>query len=180
MSIKGTPKISCTVHSMDFRHVLFLVVLFLIMISMRLPSFAQTPECQPGPALEESSEAQLEPRPDAKGEAGIEERWGIQLLPVRLTAAGNMVDFRYRIIDAEKAQPLLNRKENTTYLLDQASGARLSVPVSSLGALRATTKPIVGRNYFILFENARKVIKPGSKVTVGIGEFRAENVTVEK
>ena len=42
-----------------------------------------------------------------------------------------------------------------------------------------TAKLTKGRIYFVLFGNQGQRIKSGSKVTVVIGEFRAENLIVE-
>jgi len=36
----------------------------------------------------------------------LEETWGIQIMGSRQTAAGHMIDFRYRVLDPEKAGPL--------------------------------------------------------------------------
>lgn len=109
----------------------------------------------------------------------IEEKWGIKVLSMRLTAGGYMLDFRYRVGDAPKASPLFSRKINP-YLIDQASGAKFMVPESpKVGALRQTKEPVAGKNYFIMFANPGKYIKKGSKVTVVIGDLKAENLAVE-
>ena len=115
----------------------------------------------------------------AKNERSIGEKWGIQLLSMRLSANGYMLDFRYRVKDADKASPLFSSKIQP-YLVDQESGAKFLVPQPpKIGALRTTRKPIPDRNYFILFANPGKYVKPGNKVTVVIGDFRAENLVVE-
>jgi hypothetical protein len=109
----------------------------------------------------------------------IEKKWGLRPLSIRQTADGYMLDFRYRIIDAEKAAPLFGYKIKT-YLIDQASGAVMAVPdVPKVGALRSTRKPINDRNYAMLFANPGKYIKPGNKVTVAIGDLKIENLVVE-
>jgi len=109
----------------------------------------------------------------------IEEKWGIRILGVRAAAGGSMLDFRYRVLDVTKAAPFFDRKTKP-YLIDAKSGARLVVPSSSkLGSLRQTPKfPVPNKNYFVLFANPG-VVKPGGKVTVVIGDFRAENLVVE-
>ena len=167
-----------TGHTGDLFSVIFLVLLSIAILCTPLLSRAQTAEAQPKQAAGEPAEGQVQSQPDVKDESSLEEKWGIQVIAVRLTAAKTMVDFRYRVVDAAKAKPLLDRKENP-YLLDQASGAKLSVPASKVGNLRATSNPIAGRNYFILFQNTRSVVKAGSRVTIAIGEFRAENLTVQ-
>ncbi len=109
----------------------------------------------------------------------IEERWGIQIAGIRLTAAGFMLDFRYRVIDPEKAAPLFNRKTKP-YLIHQASGAEFAVPnPPKTGPLRTSNPPQEERVYWMFFGNPGRYVKPGDKVTVVIGGFKAEDLTVE-
>lgn len=111
--------------------------------------------------------------------AGMEQQWGIRILRIALTAEGNMLDFRYRVIDAEKAAPLFSR-QHKAYLVDEATGAKFLVPESpKVGALRTTREPKPDRNYFIIFVNPGRYIKKGNKVTVVIGDFKAEHLVVE-
>ena len=110
---------------------------------------------------------------------GIEEKWGIKIQSLRATAEGFMLDFRYRIIDPEKSKMLLDRNAKP-YLLNQATGEKMPVVRSRFGPIRHTTaKPTVDRNYSILFSNMNKSVKKGDKVTIVIGEFKAENLVVE-
>ena len=109
----------------------------------------------------------------------IEEKWGIKIQSVRATAEGFMLDFRYRIIDPEKSKMLLDRNAKP-YLLNQATGEKMPVVRSRFGPIRHTTaKPTVDRNYSVLFSNMNKSVKKGDKVTIVIGEFKAENLVVE-
>lgn len=109
----------------------------------------------------------------------LEETWGIQIEGIRLSAAGYMLDFRYRVIDTEKAAPLFDRKTKP-YLIDQTSGAKFMVPSPpKVGPLRTSDPPQADKTYFILFANPGKYVKHGNKVTVVIGDFRAEDLTVE-
>jgi hypothetical protein len=90
-----------------------------------------------------------------------------------------MLDFRYRVVDPVKAAPIFVRKTKP-YLIDVASGAKLAVPVpAKTGPLRSSNTPIAGRTYFMFFGNAGKLVRPGNQVTVVVGDFRAENLTVE-
>lgn len=109
----------------------------------------------------------------------IEERWGIQISGIRLTSAGFMLDFRYRVIDAKKAAPLFNRKTKP-YLIHQETGAKFMVPnPPKTGPLRTSNEPQQGRVYWMFFGNPGRYVKQGNKVTVVIGDFKAENLTVE-
>jgi hypothetical protein len=108
----------------------------------------------------------------------IEEQWGIRILGIRRSAANYMLDFRYRVLDAEKAKPIFHRKTRP-YLIDQASGTKLIVFSSpKTGPMRSTDTPKVDRNYFTFFANPGRFIQAGNKVTVVIGDFKVENLVV--
>ena len=123
--------------------------------------------------------ASAPPTPPAPTPVSLEERWGVQVVGTRLSAAGHMLDFRYRVLDPVKAAPIFVRKTKP-YLIDVASGAKLAVPVpAKTGPLRSSNTPIAGRTYFMFFGNAGKLVKPGNLVTVVVGDFRVEKLTVE-
>lgn len=110
-----------------------------------------------------------------------EEKLGIRMEGLRLSAAGYMLDFRYRVIDPDKAAPLLSRKIRP-YLLDEVSGAQLGVPdTAKLGQLRTTgrNKVVSDQDYFILFANPGRFVQAGNKMTLVMGELRIENLVVE-
>lgn len=110
---------------------------------------------------------------------GIEEKWGVKVLSIRLSAGGFMLDFRYRVIDPKKAAYLTDQNIKP-YLVDEASGTKCYVPsYPKTGSLRAKGNPEAGRTYFMLFANPRGAVKKGNKVTVVIGDLKIENLTVE-
>ncbi|RJR42036.1 MAG: hypothetical protein C4576_16865 [Desulfobacteraceae bacterium] len=111
------------------------------------------------------------------GEA--EEKWGIKPLAVRLTGADHFLEFRYKVVDEEKAKPVLDRRKKAL-LRDQETGAIFDVTMTKMGAMRGNTKdPKLGKQYFILFTNAGQGIKRGHKVTVVIDECSVEGMKVE-
>ncbi len=117
---------------------------------------------------------------DAPGN-GAEGKLGIRMEGLRLSAAGYMLDFRYRVTDPAKAAPLLNRKIRP-YLLDEASGAQLGVPdTAKLGQLRTTArnKSVPERDCYILFANPGRFVQAGNKMTLVMGDLRIENLVVE-
>ena len=115
----------------------------------------------------------------------LEREWGIKVLGLRVTAAGYVLDFRYKVIDPKKAAQLVDRKFSPTpYVLVERSGAKLGVPFTDkAGSLRSsvTTEAQIkrGRNYTALFANPGRHVKPGEKVTVVFGGFKAEHLTVQ-
>ena len=109
----------------------------------------------------------------------LAERWGIQMESLRLTAAGRMLDLRYRVLDAGKAAPIFERQLKP-YLVDQETGAALPVPrPPKTGPLRNSNPPQAGRVYVTLFANAGGVIEPGDRVTFVAGDLRLPDVLVE-
>ncbi len=108
------------------------------------------------------------------------EEHGIQVVGVRPTAEGRMLNFRYKIIDPEKASSLISPKMKP-HIIDQKTGRKLAVPsLPKVGALKQRGKKAYqNRIYFILFANPGKSIQSGDKVSVVIGDFKAEDIVVE-
>jgi hypothetical protein len=109
----------------------------------------------------------------------LEKSWGIRIESLHLSAAGYMLDFRYHVLDANKAKPLFDPLTKP-YLIDQTSGAVFAVPSPpKVGQLRNVKEVKEGKTYFVFFANPGKYVKAGNKVTVVIGDFRAENLIVQ-
>ena len=117
--------------------------------------------------------------PESAATPQMEKKWGVKPLSIRQTADGHMIDFRYRITDAEKASALFSPKIKPI-LIDEDTGAVMAVPtVPKVGSMRSTRKPLQDRSYAMLFANPQKHIKPGHRVTIVIGDYRAERLVVE-
>lgn len=111
--------------------------------------------------------------------SALEERWGVKVLSINLSAGGYMLDFRYRVTDPQKALPLFDRRVKP-FLVDEATGVTMVVPEPpKVGALRSTRPPQPERNYFMMFANPGAFLKKGQKVTVVVGDFRAERLVVQ-
>lgn len=109
----------------------------------------------------------------------MKREWGVEVLGVRQTAAGYMLEFRYRVLDAARAKPLFERRTRPV-LVDQESGVSLVVPAPpKTGALRNSNPPLAGHTYWMFFGNPGGFVKPGRRVSVVIGEFRAEGIVVQ-
>jgi hypothetical protein len=106
--------------------------------------------------------------------------WGIRVIGIRRTAADYMLDFRFRMLDPEKAATIMNRKIKPQLIVEK-NGHRLQVPVSAkIGPLRQAPKfAKVNRNYFMFFANPGRAVKAGDQVTLVIGDFRQEHIVVE-
>ena len=108
--------------------------------------------------------------------------WGIEPVSLRRTAADTLVDFRYRIIEPDKAVRLVNSKV-PAFLLDEGSGIQFPVPESqTVGTMRQTSRngpPQAGRIYFMLFANPGRFIQAGSTVSVVVGGARVATLEVQ-
>lgn len=109
----------------------------------------------------------------------MKREWGIDVLWVRQTAAGYMLEFRYKVLDADKAKALFDRQTKPV-LIHEVSGAKMIVPVpAKTGALRNSNTPIAGKTYWMFFANPAKFIKPGDLVSVQIGDYLQQHLTVK-
>lgn len=109
----------------------------------------------------------------------MKRNWGIEILYVQQTAAGYMLEFRYKVLDAEKAAALFERQTKPV-LRHPDSGAVLIVPTpAKTGALRNSNPPHEGTTYWMFFANPGKLIEPGDVVDIEIGEFLAEGIVVQ-
>jgi hypothetical protein len=105
--------------------------------------------------------------------------WGIDQVKVNYTSSGNLIRFSYRVLDPQLAKPLSDKKL-TPLLIGQRSHAVLKIPVmEKIGPLRQAAAPEKGKDYWMVFSNKGQLVKPGDRVDVVIGSFRAEGLLVE-
>jgi len=130
-----------------------------------------------GPATAEQAAAEAD---DAESAAAqLAETWGVEVSSIRLSTHDYMIDYRYRVLDADKAADL-HKRQIKPYLIHQESEKVLAVPdTAKLGPLRNSNMPQEGKIYWMFFGNTGKLVKAGDKVTVVIGDFRVENLVVE-
>jgi hypothetical protein len=120
-----------------------------------------------------------EPAHHPREKSFLKRKWGVEVMYVRQTAAGYMLEFRYKVLDAEKAKPLFERRIKPL-LTHAESGATLIVPTpAKTGALRNSNPPKAGHTYWMFFANPGKLVKPGQHVRVAIGEFSADGLLVQ-
>jgi len=145
---------------------LLLLILFLI-FAINLTGCATSSKEQPRVNAEEDSQSTLY-------------KWGVEVLDIKLTAADNLLHFRYKIIDPDKASPLTSLHVKP-YVIDQKTGYKIMVPnLPKVGSLRQRSREArPDLIYFILFANPGMVIKSGDKVTVVIGDLRVADLTVK-
>jgi hypothetical protein len=100
----------------------------------------------------------------------LEERYGLQIRLIGVTAAGGMVDFRLKITDAEKAQSFLEDPANLPRLIVAESGLELMTPEGLDDDIEWQDGGIL----FNFYPNDEGVIEPGTPVIVRFGEVHLE------
>lgn len=114
-----------------------------------------------------------------RAEMYYETVWGVSELHVKTAESGGLIRFNYRVLDPQKAAAL-NDKKAQPEMLDIQAGVKLVVPqMDKIGQLRQSSSPKAGMTYWMAFSNPTRVVKPGHRVDVVIGSFRAENLIVE-
>ncbi len=105
--------------------------------------------------------------------------WGVEALSVKVVESGEMVRFSYRVLDAEKAKPL-NDKKLEPVLISPERGVKLIIPsLEKVGQLRQSSTPESGKSYWMAFSNKGGVVKRGDRVNIVIGNFHADGLEVE-
>lgn len=98
---------------------------------------------------------------------------GVNLTLLGVTAEGGMIEFRYQVVDPDKASLLMHQDDRRPILVAEDSGvtlAMLSRPHHHKADLKA------GGTYFFMMANTRNAIHDGTKVTVIVGGVRLEHV----
>ena len=121
-------------------------------------------------------------RPDRfAGRAGTYYKmvWGVDSLAVKWGESGEVIRFTYRVLDADKAK-VLNDKKFEPSLIDPQAGVKLVVPsMENVGQLRQSAPPENGKSYWMVFSNKGRLVKRGDHVSVVIGAFHADGLVVD-
>jgi hypothetical protein len=105
-------------------------------------------------------------------QSALEEQTGLRITLVAVTAAGGMVDFRFKVMDVEKARALLQDGKFLPYLTVLGSSISLKPAPEALQDLKFEN----GLVYYILYSNSGNLVKPGTPVTVVIGDWQLEPI----
>jgi hypothetical protein len=113
----------------------------------------------------------------------LESKFGIQIVSTKLSGNNYLVDVRYRVVDGDKARPILDKTIKPA-LVHVQTGDRFYVPTQPIvGPLRQTvnkSRPVIeDRVYFLLFANPNQKLKIGDQVTLAIGEFSKSNLEIQ-
>ena len=107
---------------------------------------------------------------------GMAARYGINVTLIGVTAGGGLIDFRYQVVDPDKANPIIHDLDLFPKLIVEGTGATIgirSLPHNHKRELQ------LGGTYFFLLPNANNAIHRGSRVTLVIGDARLEHIVAK-
>jgi hypothetical protein len=108
-------------------------------------------------------------------ESTLADRYGLRVSLIGVTAAGGMVDFRMKMVDAAKAKLLLGDAKNFPVLVS-ANGQILTVPVDNKPASIEFKQDA---NFYLMFSNTGGVVTSGSGVIVRFGNIELGPLVVK-
>ena len=144
-----------------------------------LPAGAQSPASAGKPTVAAAPVHYQPSRFSRRAELHYGLVWGVDSLSVKSVESGEVIRFSYRVLDADKAKPL-NDKKSEPSLVDLGAGVKLVVPsLEKVGQLRQSGTAQAGKAYWMAFSNKGRRVKRGDRVSVVIGQFRADGLVVE-
>jgi hypothetical protein len=106
-------------------------------------------------------------------------QWGIDTMQAHQTNSGNLIRFSYRVVDTNKAKVLID-KAAAPLMVSPKANVALQVPVmDKVGPLRQATELEAGKTYWMVFSNKGGFVKVGDRVSVLVGKFRVDGLTVQ-
>jgi hypothetical protein len=100
---------------------------------------------------------------------------GIRVVRVNIGGGGGIIKLRYQVIDPDKAV-VVHDDDYPPGVIDEAGGRLLNIPLHNHNDDR---KHQAGVTSTVMIKNSGGVLKPGSLVTVVVGESRLEHVPVQ-
>ncbi len=103
----------------------------------------------------------------------IEARYGVRVTQVASTADGGMVDFRFIVLDPDKALAWMNDINQYPVMRTEDSGIMI---VSTADMSMVGHSLNAGQTYFLLYRNTGGSVTPGTPVTVSFGDLQINHV----
>jgi hypothetical protein len=100
-------------------------------------------------------------------------------MSVKAAESGELIKFTWNVLDGNKAK-LLNDEKIELLPIDTAARVKVVVPeLPFMGKMRVKSAPEAGLTYSMAFSNPGRVVKPGDRVNVVIGQFHVDGLVVE-
>jgi hypothetical protein len=125
----------------------------------------------PVPVAPEAAQAEPQYLPLSQ----LAEQYGIQITLIAVTAAGGLVDFRFKVLDPDKARKLVGEPPTMPALVAPGSGLNLMPAHNMMQAIHLKKNAVS----YALYPNVRGAVKPGTPVSVAFNQLRVEPVTAQ-
>jgi hypothetical protein len=102
----------------------------------------------------------------------LEAKYGLRVNLVAVTGAGGFVDMRLKMVDGDKAKPLLSDAKNFPTIFSK-SGVTLNAPADTTSQ---KIEFISGGNLFVMYPNSGNAVTQGSPVTIVFGNTALEPI----
>jgi hypothetical protein len=107
---------------------------------------------------------------------GLAADHGIKVTLVAVSASGGLIDFRFQVVDPNKANLVMHDLSLYPKLIVEDTGETLlmrTLPHHHIADL------VAGRTYFFLLANANNAVHAGTKLTLVMGTDRVEHITAQ-
>ncbi len=104
-------------------------------------------------------------------EAEIADKWGVRVTHIAVLADGGLIDFRFQVLDPEKAGPVME-VDTRPHLYVEKTGQE----VSSLYHIMHNHGIPAGESHYLIYNNSNGAIKRGEAVSVVFGTMRLEHI----
>lgn len=104
-------------------------------------------------------------------EAAIADKYGIRMTHIAVLADGGLIDFRFQILDPDKASPLFDLATRPVMYVE-ATGQK----VDSLYHPPHGHDLAAGQSQYFIYNNQNGAIKSGQAVSVVLGDLRLEHI----
>ena len=108
---------------------------------------------------------------------GMADRAGVRITLLGLVAQGGMIQFRYQVVDPDKASSLLDDPKLRPILVVEDTGETI---VLSSRPHKHGSDVNLGGTYFFMLANAHNAVHEGTKLTVVIGDARIEHLVAQQ
>ena len=126
--------------------------------------------------LNPSRSVNVAPSAPPISQSRLEQKYGLRITLISLTAASGLIDVRMKMVDAVKAKALLQDAKNYPALYVAEPGVTLSVPEDArVGEFRYVNDS----NFYVLFPNGGSAIKLGTPVSLLFGDTLVEAVAAQ-
>ncbi len=105
----------------------------------------------------------------------LADQYGIKITLVAVTGAGGLVDFRFKVLDPDKARKLVGQPPTMPALVATGSDLKLETSHKMMHAIRLQKDAVS----YALYPNVRGAVKPGTLVSAAFGDLRVEPVNAQ-